>query len=76
MTLKETIKQLPHSPGIYQYFDKDGNLLYVGKAKDLSKRVKSYFYFTPELRPNPNLSNRIERMIKQSVSLNYIVVNS
>jgi excinuclease ABC subunit C len=43
MTLEETIKQLPHSAGIYQYFDKNENLLYVGKAKDLSKRIKSYF---------------------------------
>ena len=76
MTLEEKIKGLPHSPGIYQYFDKDENLLYVGKAKDLSKRVKSYFNFTPSLKPNSNLSLRITKMIKQTVSLNYIVVNS
>ncbi len=76
MTLIETIKQLPHSPGIYQYFDKDGNLLYIGKAKNLSNRVKNYFNFTPELKANSNLSNRISRMIQQTVSLNYIVVNT
>lgn len=76
MTLEETIKQLPDSAGIYQYFDIDGRLLYVGKAKSLAKRVKSYFYFTPELRVNPNLSSRITKMIGQTVSLNYIVVNS
>ena len=50
--LEETIKQLPDSAGIYQYFDKDGHLLYIGKAKSLSKRVKSYFLFTPSLRAN------------------------
>ncbi|MGE0738070.1 excinuclease ABC subunit UvrC [Sulfurimonas sp.] len=76
MTLEETIKQLPDSAGIYQYFDIEGRLLYVGKAKSLAKRVKSYFYFTPELRANPNLSSRITKMIEQTVSLNYIVVNS
>ena len=76
MTLKETIQQLPPSAGIYQYFDKDGNLLYVGKAKNLSNRVKSYFTFTPELKPNSTLSTRITKMIKQTVTMNYIVVNS
>ena len=76
MTLEQTIKQLPDSPGIYQYFDKDNNLLYVGKAKSLVKRVKSYFNFTPSLKANTNLSLRITKMINQTVSLNYIVVHS
>ncbi|MDD3452196.1 excinuclease ABC subunit UvrC [Sulfurimonas sp.] len=76
MTLEESIKQLPDSAGIYQYFDINGRLLYVGKAKSLAKRVKSYFYFSPKLRVNPNLSSRISKMISQTVSLNYIVVNS
>ena len=76
MNLIETIKQLPASAGIYQYFDKDGHLLYVGKAKNLKKRVKSYFSFTPALKPNSNLSARITKMINQTASMNYIVVNS
>jgi len=41
MRLEESIKQLPDSAGVYQYFDENGNLLYIGKAKSLSKRVKS-----------------------------------
>ena len=68
MNLKETVKQLPKSPGVYQYFDADGRLLYIGKAKNLSNRVKSYF--------NSKLSLRIKKMISQTVSMNYIVVNS
>ena len=76
MNLTETIKQLPNSAGVYQYFDKDGHLLYIGKAKNLSYRVKSYFNFTPFLKPNSNLSARITKMISQTVSLNYIIVNS
>ncbi len=76
MTLSETIKQLPDSAGIYQYLDENGKLLYVGKAKSLKNRVKSYFSFTPKLRPNPNLSHRITTMINQTYALNYIVVNT
>lgn len=76
MTLTETIQQLPSSAGIYQYFNSEGHLLYVGKAKSLKNRVKSYFSFTPSLRPSPNLSYRIKSMIEQTTSLNYIVVNT
>ncbi len=76
MTLEETIKQLPDSAGIYQYFDTNGRLLYIGKAKNLANRVKSYFHFTPHLRANTNLSGRITKMINETHSMNYIVVNS
>lgn len=76
MTLKETIEQLPSAAGVYQYFDKNGHLLYIGKAKNLSNRVKSYWQFTHKLAPNAKLSQRITKMIEQTYSLNYIVVNS
>lgn len=76
MNLEKSIKDLPQSAGIYQYFDCNGKLLYVGKAKNLFKRVKSYFNFSPYLKPNPNQSTRIIKMISQTASLSYIVVNS
>lgn len=41
--LKDIISSLPETPGIYKYFDKEGNLIYIGKAKSLKKRVSSYF---------------------------------
>ncbi len=40
---KKAIKEIPHRPGVYQYFDADDTLIYIGKAKDLRNRVSSYF---------------------------------
>ena len=61
---------------MYQYFDAAGKLLYVGKAKILKNRVKSYFSFTPALAPSPRLSARIAKMIGEAVHLEYIVTPS
>jgi excinuclease ABC subunit C len=74
--LLEKIKSLPDLPGVYQYFDKTNKLLYIGKAKNLKNRVKSYWRFTPTLHPNPNLSPRIFKMINEAVNLRYIVVEN
>ncbi|HEX7366755.1 MAG TPA: excinuclease ABC subunit UvrC [Pelobium sp.] len=40
---KSALKNVPHKPGVYQYYDADGELIYIGKAKDLRNRVASYF---------------------------------
>lgn len=74
MNLEEKLKELPNSAGVYQYFDKDGHLLYIGKAKVLKNRVKSYFKFTPTLAPADKLSPRIYKMITEVKSLEWIVV--
>jgi len=72
----EKIKNLPPKPGIYQYFDKNGKLLYIGKAKSLKNRVKNYFKFTPSLAPSPNLGSRIYKMVSEVADINYILTQS
>ena len=54
--IKDTVKTIQNKPGVYRMLDKNKNILYVGKAKNLLKRVKSY--------SNKNIDNkRIERMV-------------
>ncbi len=67
--LELQLKTLPESPGVYQYYDKDDRLLYVGKAKNLKKRVTSYFTKQHE-------SHRIAVMVKKIRSIKHIIVNS
>lgn len=63
------LKTLPNKPGVYQYFDKSGTIIYVGKAKDLKKRVSSYF--------NKNLdSGKTRVLVNQIVDIKYIVVET
>ena len=74
--MQSIIQNLPDTPGVYQYFDENGKLLYVGKAKSLKNRVKSYWRFSPSLRPNPSQSPRILKMLSETAHLDYIVVES
>ncbi|MFD2517211.1 excinuclease ABC subunit UvrC [Salinimicrobium flavum] len=68
-TVELQIKTLPESPGVYQYYDKNGRILYVGKAKNLKKRVASYF-------TRNNDSHRIRVMVKKIHEIRHIVVSS
>ena len=63
------LKTLPSSPGVYQYFDTKGTIIYVGKAKNLKKRVISYF-----TKNHDNHKTRI--LVKNIVSIEHIVVES
>ena len=76
MTLEQKLQNLPASPGIYQYFDKNGKILYIGKAKILKNRVKSYFKFIPSLQPAQKLSTRIHKMISEVMTLDYVLVEN
>ena len=67
--LKDIIKNLPKQPGVYRYYDKDGKLLYIGKAKNLKNRVSSYFI-------NKDHSFRIELMVRKIFNIEYSIVST
>jgi len=69
LELEVQIKSLPNSPGVYQYFDVTDKLLYIGKAKNLKKRVASYFTKTHE-----NGKTRV--LVKKIASIKHIVVET
>jgi excinuclease ABC subunit C len=63
------IQTLPSNPGVYQYYDKDGKILYVGKAKNLKKRVASYFNKIHD-------TAKTNVLVKKIVTIKHIVVTS
>ncbi len=64
------IKSIPVEPGIYQYFDKIGKIIYIGKAKNLKKRVSSYFT------KNQKRSSKLKSLISHIHDIKYIVVDT
>ncbi|MBQ7632398.1 MAG: excinuclease ABC subunit C [Paludibacteraceae bacterium] len=63
------LKRIPESPGVYQYFDKDGQIIYVGKAKNLHRRVNSYF--------NKDIvSSKTRQLVAHIADIRYVVVDS
>lgn len=67
--LRNIVNNLPESPGVYQYFDNLGKILYVGKAKNLKKRVSSYFNKQHE-------STKTRILVRKIADIQYIVVNT
>ena len=70
MTVREKIELLPHSPGVYRYYDDKGTVIYVGKAKDLFKRVHQYFV------PPERLSVKTRLLVAKIADVQYSVVGS
>ena len=68
-TLKKQVQMLPNSPGVYQYFNVNDEIIYIGKAKNLKKRVSSYFNKQHD-------QNKTNVLVKNIASLKYIVVNT
>ena len=66
--LKPILSTIPNKPGVYRYFDKDGTLIYVGKAKNLKRRVSSYF--------NKEQSGKTRVLVSKIADIKFIVVES
>ena len=63
------LKRIPEEPGVYQYFDKEGQIIYVGKAKNLHRRVNSYF--------NKDIvSSKTRQLVAHIADIRYVVVES
>lgn len=69
-TILEKLKTLPDSPGVYLFKNSAGKVIYIGKARSLRHRVRSYFQSGPQDRP------KIERLITQAADLELIATNS
>jgi len=68
--LSPVIKTLPNKPGIYQYYDKEGKILYVGKAKELKKRVSSYF------NKEASVSGKVRVLVNKIAEIRHVVVDT
>ena len=68
--LKEQVAALPLDPGVYQYLDKSGTVIYIGKAKSLRRRVASYFVESKEH------SAKVRALVRQIAEIKHIVVGS
>ena len=68
INIKEKLKLVPTLPGSYQMKDKDGHIIYVGKAKNLRNRLKSYF--------TKNVSGKTAMLVSNIADFDYIVTSS
>ncbi len=69
-SMVDKIRQVPQDPGVYRFLNEGGDILYIGKAKNLRKRVSSYFV------NHRTHSYRIQKMVQHSVDINYTVTHS
>ncbi|GAP43758.1 excinuclease ABC subunit C [Lentimicrobium saccharophilum] len=68
--ISKILKTLPSNPGVYQYFDKEGRIIYIGKAKNLKKRVMSYF------NKDASLTGKVRVLVSKIADIRWIVVDS
>jgi excinuclease ABC subunit C len=68
--IQNLLRTLPDSPGVYQYYDSDGKIIYVGKAKSLKKRVASYF------NKDQYENGKTMVLVKKIADIKYIIVNT
>jgi excinuclease ABC subunit C len=68
--VKETVASLPDSPGIYRYYNKEGELIYVGKAKSLKKRVSSYF------NKQSQYNRKTEKLVSEIRKIEFTLANT
>lgn len=68
--LEPIVKNLPQKPGVYQYFDEKNRIIYVGKAKNLKKRVSSYFSKIN------SVSGKVQMLVRRIADIRYIVVET
>jgi excinuclease ABC subunit C len=69
MLIKTIISSLPGKPGVYQYFDQSGKIIYVGKAKNLKKRVSSYF-------TKSHQSGKLKVLVKKIHDIRFVVTDN
>ena len=67
--IQSILSALPQKPGVYQYFDSEGNIIYIGKAKILKNRVSSYF-------TGQHQGTKTAVLVRKIVDIKYIVVLS
>lgn len=66
---RKALGNIPHKPGVYQYFDEEGTLIYIGKAKDLRNRVSSYFN-------NDNVNAKTKTLVRKIRDIKFTIVDT
>lgn len=66
---RKALENIPHKPGVYQYYDEEGTLIYIGKAKDLRNRVSSYFN-------NDNVNAKTKTLVRKIRDIKFTIVDT